>query len=62
MYDIVRFYEGDHDTEVIERSVTLAEAQEHCRDPETSSETATGAEAAARTAAYGRWFDGYQSH
>jgi hypothetical protein len=41
-YNIVRHYfRGGK--RVIERNVTLEEAQEHCRNPETSSSTATGA-------------------
>lgn len=60
MYRIVRFYESaEHDTEVIATGLTLAEAQAHCNDDETSSTTATGKEGLMRTARYGRWFDGY---
>ena len=62
MYNIVRFYEDDFcENRIIKRKVTLEEAQAHCRDPETSSSTATSREAVARTEAKGRWFDGYES-
>lgn len=60
-YKIVRFYRDNDDlngTE-IKTGLTLAEAQAHCGDPETSSSTATSDEAKARTDAYGPWFDGY---
>jgi hypothetical protein len=41
------------------RGLTLEEAQTHCKDPETSSRTATSAAARRRTRLYGPWFDGY---
>ena len=58
-YKIVRMYaQGGKRT--IERGLTLDEAQAHCRNPETSSKTATGSKAKARTRAKGAWFDGYE--
>jgi hypothetical protein len=39
----------------------LEEAQAWCRDPETSSTTATSAEALELTERVGAWFDGYES-
>ncbi len=59
-YHIVRMYQGDQPSRVIERGLTLDEAQAHCADPETSSSTATGYRARKRTAARGPWFDGYE--
>lgn len=57
-YKIVRnFLSGGRRT--IARGLTLAEAQAHCHDPETSSKTATSAAARRRTASLGPWFDGY---
>jgi len=39
-YKIVRMYFSDkHPHRTIERGLTLEQAQEHCRDPETSSST-----------------------
>lgn len=60
MYSIVRFYERDWPSEVIAEGLTLEQAQTWCRDPETSSRTATGAVARDRTEARGAWFDGYE--
>lgn len=58
MYKIVRgFMNGG--SVVIETGLTLKEAQEHCRDPETSSKTCTTEEGIALTAERGPWFDGY---
>ncbi len=61
-YKVVRMYfnrVGSNRT-IIARC-TLAEAQAHCGDPETSSSTAIGAAAIRRTARLGPWFDGYQA-
>lgn len=60
-YTVVRFYfDARIRQRVIRRGLTLAEAQAHCNDPETSSSTATGKVARARTNALGPWFDGYR--
>lgn len=62
VFNIVRFYR-DHPTirrRIIQERVTLAEAQAHCQDPETSSSTATSKTARARTRRVGAWFDGYE--
>lgn len=57
-YKIVRHYlNGNRRT--IETGLTLAEAQEHCSNPETSSRTATSAKARAVTRRHGAWFDGF---
>ena len=59
-YKIVRYY---HDRpghrHTLNARCTLAEAQAHCDDPETSSRTATTAAAKAVTRRMGGWFDGY---
>ena len=57
-YKIIRFFQ-EEDNEVIIKGMTLEQAQEHCNDPETSSSTATSAEAEIITESYGAWFDGY---
>lgn len=59
MYRIVRNY-FNGPSRVIRRGLTLEEAQAHCRDPETSSKTATSSRAKRRTAQRGPWFDGYE--
>jgi hypothetical protein len=59
MYKIVRsFLKGGRRT--IKSGLTLEEAQEHCRRPDTSSRTATGAKAHRYTRLHGPWFDGYE--
>jgi hypothetical protein len=58
-YRVVRFYH-DEDREVITTGLTLEQAQAHCRNPETSSRTATGEHAVERTRTRGDWFDGYE--
>lgn len=59
-YKIVRYHQ-EHGVanRVMRHNLTLDEAQAHCRDPETSSSTATSAEARAYTERFGEWFDGY---
>ena len=62
-YKVVRFY-LDRGLETsrrrtIKKGLTLEEAQTHCRDPNTSSNTATTAYAKRITRRYGAWFDGY---
>jgi hypothetical protein len=58
-YHIIRFFQNAYPSEIIKEGLTLEEAQAHCRDPETSSRTATSDEALALTAERGDWFDGY---
>jgi len=61
-YRIVRgyFHSDRWPREVIATGLTLEEAQEHCRDPQTSSSTATDEDAVRRTEERGPWFDGYE--
>ncbi len=59
MYKIVRMYfNGSKRT--ISTGLTLQEAQEHCKSPESSSTTCTTVAGRARTKRMGPWFDGYQ--
>ena len=61
-YRIVRMYkDAGIRRRVIARGLTLEQARAHCSDPETSSHTATGSAAVARTRRLGDWFDGYES-
>ena len=63
MYNIVRMYfdaPSGIRKRVIQTHLTLEEAQEHCKDPETSSSTCTSAAGKARTRRMGPWFDGYE--
>ena len=62
-YRVVRFY-FSHPSgirrRIVHKRVTLAEAQAHCRDIESSASTAQGAAAHRRTRRVGPWFDGYE--
>ena len=61
MYKIVRMYfNSEYPTRTIASGLTLQEAQEHCKDPESSSRTAVRAAGKHRTRVHGPWFDGYQ--
>lgn len=58
-YRIVRkFFTGDD--EIIAEKVTLEEAQEHCKSPETSSRTCSTLDGLQRTREHGAWFDVYE--
>jgi hypothetical protein len=60
-YQIVRFFSRDDvPNKVTVRNLTLEDAQAHCQDPETSSDTCTHAALHAITQKYGPWFDGYE--
>ena len=60
-YKIVRMYfRGGKRT--IETRLTLEEAQAICKDPESSSKTATKSAAVARTKRMGPWFNGYERY
>jgi hypothetical protein len=60
-YRVVRFYfnKPGYRRTIIDRC-TLAEAQAHCNNPDTSSRTATSTSAKACTRRNGPWFDGYE--
>lgn len=61
MYKIVRMYFNDASAKrAIATGLTLDEAQEHCKDPETSSRTCRLAKNIRRTRERGPWFDGYE--
>lgn len=56
-YKIIRnYFESHRSSQIIARGLTLEEAQEHCRDPETISRTCSAAKA---RQVGGTWFDGY---
>ena len=58
-YKVIRFF-NNGPNKVILSGLTLREAQEHCRDPETSSRTAKGLVEYTLTRNFGQWFDGYE--
>lgn len=58
-YKITRHFHNSRRKFLIARGLTLAEAQAHCNDPETSSSTCTKPEGKRRTYRSGPWFDAY---
>ena len=58
LFKVVRFY---LDSNRRRRTVKSGLGQAHCRDPESSSRTATSAVARRRTRERGPWFDGYEA-
>ena len=58
-YKIVRMFFEGYPNKIIKRGLTLEEAQAWCKDPETSSSTATGEKEKRLRQKYGEWFDGY---
>jgi len=59
-YKIIRFYsDPSKRSKTRHVGLTLEEAREHCKDPETNSRTARDAAARQHTREYGEWFDGY---
>lgn len=60
-YKVIRFYrDRTIPARTIKTGLTLAQAQAHCANPETSSSTAKGTIAKRRTRDLGPWFDGYE--
>lgn len=60
-YKIVRKFQNSGRAYILFRNQTLAMAQGHCKNPETSSRTCTKAEGKRRTRRSGPWFDCYYS-
>lgn len=60
-YKIIRMYFDEKiENQTIKRHMTLEEAQAWCRNPETSSSTATSRQAVRLTERAGPWFEGYE--
>ena len=60
-YKTVRmFFLDRYPDEVTRTGLTLEEAQEHCRDPETSSRTCASEAGLLRTISRSKWFEGYE--
>ena len=57
-YKIVRRF-ANGGSELLYSGVSLEEAQEHCKDPDTSSRTCTTEAGTVLTEKRGPWFDGY---
>lgn len=58
-YKVIRFFKNSHRKYTIKTGLTIALAQAHCNDPETSSSTCTSPAGKRRTRRSGHWFDGY---
>jgi hypothetical protein len=59
-YKIVRVYHKSYSQRVIKCDLSLEQAQAHCSDPETSSQTARSSAARQVTKRMGPWFDMYE--
>lgn len=57
-YKVVRHFMNRSNI-TLRRGLSLQEAQQHCKDPETSSSTCRLAVNVRRTKRLGPWFDGY---
>ncbi len=57
-YEIIRHYSNGYPKKLIAEGLTLGEAQEHCKDPETSSSTCSAKVQQGEQAC--EWFDGYE--
>lgn len=60
-YKVIRHFQNSGRRFIIKTGLTLALAQAHCQDPETSSSTCEGSEGKRRTRRSGPWFDSYTS-
>jgi len=59
-YCIMRFFVNPvYDAYTVKTGLTLEEAQAHCKDPESSSNTCKTKDNMGRTMLYGGWFEGY---
>ena len=56
-YMIIRCYERHGVENTPLHSLSLAEAQEHCKDRESDSSTCSELAGKTRTELFGRWFD-----
>ena len=62
-YCIKRFYYEQgckyYPYRIIRKGLVFGEAEDHCRNPETSSSTCTNSRNHRHTQEYGAWFDGF---
>jgi len=59
-YRIVRRWAEGRAPKILDTDLTLDQVREHCRDPESSSTTASQPSGLTRTARDGAWFDTYE--
>ncbi len=62
LYRIIRVFTRSGTKRVIKTNLTLEQAQQHCRDPETRSATCTRRVNVQRTERLGEWVDRYEAH
>jgi len=62
LYKIVRnhFDSQRAGIKIVRQGLTLTQAREHCRNPETSARTCKRAENVKYTEDHGSWFDSYE--
>lgn len=60
-YRIVRMYKEGHPPKTMKEGLSLEEAKEWCRDPETSSRKCEEPENVKHTEEMGDWFDGFEA-
>lgn len=59
-FKVIRYYFNDNiPSLLIATGLTFEQAQEHCKNPETSSTTCKLPENIKHTQKFGPWFDGY---
>jgi hypothetical protein len=58
-YRLVRFYADEAGEKVLAEGKTYEQVIRWCRDPETSSKTASSDAARRHTTKHGVWFDGF---
>jgi hypothetical protein len=60
-YQIVRYFADPQKRKrIVNTRCTRAEAEQHCNDPENSSQTCTSEAGKRRTREHGHWFDGFR--
>lgn len=62
-YTIFRAYQRPdvRSGEIVKTGQTLAQAQAHCKDPQSQSATCTTTAGTRRTEQFGSWYDAYRA-
>jgi len=59
MYKVIRFFANGGRKQILAKGLTLEQAQEWCKDVESSSKTCRWTTALKRTKRRGEWFEGF---